>query len=442
MRKLFGIALMLMVSMVVNAQVEVTIDEFTGGTIVEKSQVDRVVTITVTPAAGYAIGKSDIVVVPTVNPNSSFTRTDGPSLAEPLTLEGDDPKDLSEPRDYTFTVPEEFGAWVKEAVFHSQLNGTLKSGATWELTGETEKTLAIDGEGAADLGDTDAPWSAWKEAIKKVVIKKGVNELGDGLLNSLTALSNVEIQNGEQIVILGKDAIPAKKGLTVDVAGNFYNEYQTLDGWKDYTITSTTGVVMTGVAFGDNNSYDTFVSSVTVKIPSVLNGFVISTIKEDDVAVEEIKDGIIPAGVPVLLLSKDYKGHDFRTASTNKEGSTYKNLLKSAGVGGQSVKLGEVYLLYNDVFYLSQAGTVPEGGVYLPVPVEKESKEESKSFARAFLNICSFDDDNTTGIREKVIVKSEEFATAAWYGLDGRRLNGKPTAKGVYIHEGKKFIVK
>jgi hypothetical protein len=30
----------------------------------------------------------------------------------------------------------------------------------------------------------------------------------------------------------------------------------------------------------------------------------------------------------------------------------------------------------------------------------------------------------------------------AWYSLDGRRLQGTPTQKGVYIHRGRKIVVK
>ena len=30
----------------------------------------------------------------------------------------------------------------------------------------------------------------------------------------------------------------------------------------------------------------------------------------------------------------------------------------------------------------------------------------------------------------------------SWYSLDGRRLDGKPTAKGIYIHGGKKVMIK
>ena len=30
----------------------------------------------------------------------------------------------------------------------------------------------------------------------------------------------------------------------------------------------------------------------------------------------------------------------------------------------------------------------------------------------------------------------------AWYSLDGRKLNGKPTKKGLYINNGKKVVIK
>ena len=442
MKRLFGIVLMLMVSMVANAKVVVTIGEFTGGTIVEKSQDGQTVTITVTPATGYSIAKSDIVVVLTVNPDPNATRGDVPTLAEPLTLEGDDPKDLSEERDYTFTVPGGLGAWVKEATFHSLLSGTLESGATWELTGETEKTLVIDGEGAAGLGKGEAPWSAWNEGITQVVLGKGIDGIGDGLLNGLTALTNVEIQNDKAPVSLGKDALPAVKGLTVDVAGNLYNEYLTLDAWQDVEITSTTGVVMKGVAFGENNSYDTFVFDEPLVKPSMLNVLAVTGVKDNSVIVEEIED-IIPANLPVLLLSKELKGDDFRTAKASDEGKEYKSILYVAPEGGKKVEIGQVYLLFNDVFYFSQAGTIPEGGIYLQLPEEKESEPQKEPLTktRSFLTISSFDGDSTTAIISHLSPLTSHLSDA-WFDLNGRRLNGKPTAKGVYVNNGRKVMVR
>ena len=38
---------------------------------------------------------------------------------------------------------------------------------------------------------------------------------------------------------------------------------------------------------------------------------------------------------------------------------------------------------------------------------------------------------------DKSQVTSEE-----WYTIDGRKLNGKPAAKGIYIQNGKKRIIK
>ena len=48
-----------------------------------------------------------------------------------------------------------------------------------------------------------------------------------------------------------------------------------------------------------------------------------------------------------------------------------------------------------------------------------------------------------TSLMEKEIVNSEESATATnWYSIDGQKLSGKPTKRGVYIQNGKKVVVK
>ena len=49
-------------------------------------------------------------------------------------------------------------------------------------------------------------------------------------------------------------------------------------------------------------------------------------------------------------------------------------------------------------------------------------------------------DGDTTGIME--IIQPAVNGTEAWYSLDGRRLNAKPTKKGVYIQNGKKIVIK
>ena len=38
---------------------------------------------------------------------------------------------------------------------------------------------------------------------------------------------------------------------------------------------------------------------------------------------------------------------------------------------------------------------------------------------------------------EQLVISNYDY-----YTLDGRKLNGKPTTKGLYIHQGKKVVIK
>ena len=72
--------------------------------------------------------------------------------------------------------------------------------------------------------------------------------------------------------------------------------------------------------------------------------------------------------------------------------------------------------------------------------------------AKATRFVMNFGSDETTGIVE--VNADEDFKSAshesgisnslqrAWYDLQGRRLTGKPTARGIYINNGKKVVIK
>ena len=51
-------------------------------------------------------------------------------------------------------------------------------------------------------------------------------------------------------------------------------------------------------------------------------------------------------------------------------------------------------------------------------------------------------ENTSTGVSEELRVKSEEYATATWYDLNGRKLNAIPTKKGVYVVGGKLVVIK
>ena len=57
------------------------------------------------------------------------------------------------------------------------------------------------------------------------------------------------------------------------------------------------------------------------------------------------------------------------------------------------------------------------------------------------------DDDGDNGDNEATEITTTNYTNLtnysdAWYTLDGRRINGKPTQKGVYINGGRKVVIK
>lgn len=128
-------AFLTMVSMGAWSQIDVQITnggKFDGGSIkyIDQTKPDEkgfvTVTITVIPdkEKGYTISKNDITVVSTYPLSDPDAGTRTPEIADNLILyfEGSadaDIDDLSAERYYTFKVPSDFGAWVKEANFQS-----------------------------------------------------------------------------------------------------------------------------------------------------------------------------------------------------------------------------------------------------------------------------------------------------------------------------------
>ena len=450
MNRIWTLGLLLMISAVALAQeapVKVDLNEsYTGGTVVvsgyDTSAGDGsvVVTITVSPAEGYKIAKSDILVVSTVP--ASGTREGSPSIADNLQLKGEDPENLSDKRDYTFTVPSGLGAWVKEAKFSevgeqpqpqpqedpadiSAEGSELK----WDYAEDTG-TLVITGTGSTmNFGGENDPWTAIRSSITNVVIEKEVTGLGAGTFSGCTSLTSITINNYNQVLTLGEGAVPASA--TVYVPANLMTEYNMTDGWATLTIKPNGDVEqMAGITFSASNGYDTFAAGEKALIvPSVLKAYTITDINGTGLKLEEV-DIINPGMAVIVYNAKNVPStlKIYTTPTTNEAKGGGASLLTVAKED-TPVALGDAYILHNDVFYYCQAGTIPTGHVYLPNP------EPAKT--RGFY---SLNGDGTTAINPLYINKVE--AQSSWYTLDGRQLPAAPTKKGLYIKDGKKVVVK
>ena len=427
MKRMMILVLLTVVSMGLNAQdekVKVDIGQFEGGVITEKEQSREVtknekdeevvtyrVTITVTPDKGFFITKDDIDVEATLPlpQKDKDTRADKEEeqtteLAGKLELDGDEPEDLSEEREYTFTVEDGYGAWVMAANFH---------------------TAAL-------------------------VLGSDVKEIADG---SLVGVKSITIENNQKVIGLGDNDV---KGLPVIVPANLYNEYKTTEGWREAKImVDEENSVEMGLSFTEKNDYAAFYSEKAVLVPSVLKGYTVNGRDKDGKLILNDVGTVIPAGEPVLLFSETVDDDDFRTVPYKEpkpqktRATDVKNALMvvtddtKTDEYGLYVELGQVYMLYNDMFYFTQAGYIPVGGIYLdPKALVVVDEEEPAAPLKARFYLGMPNDAGTTGISEKVIVNSEKFAAAGWYSLDGRKLSAAPTAKGIYIHAGKKVVIK
>lgn len=137
----------------------------------------------------------------------------------------------------------------------------------------------------------------------------------------------------------------------------------------------------------------------------------------------------IPENVPVLLLSTVDANGFVVTPKNDGTDPTGTNLLQEA-TSAMDVSAAEIYLLYKGEFVLNAAGTLPLGKVYLP---------NGGTPAPAILSI---DWGVTSGIDEASFITTDIQHPAEWYTLEGVKLSGRPTKRGLYLREGKKIVVK
>ena len=96
--------------------------------------------------------------------------------------------------------------------------------------------------------------------------------------------------------------------------------------------------------------------------------------------------------------------------------------------------------LYNGTSY--PEGSVFERGYRAVRPFEAFTIHHGSSPAPQFISIADITNgDNLTGI-DAILVNSEKVNSEKWYSVNGQQLQKKPTRKGVYLHNGRKVIIR
>ena len=79
---------------------------------------------------------------------------------------------------------------------------------------------------------------------------------------------------------------------------------------------------------------------------------------------------------------------------------------------------------------------MPAGKAYLPVAAIDIAASSAPQLT------IVFDDNGNTTVIKDVRSKVEDVRSQVWYDLSGRKLNGMPSKKGLYIINGKKVVIK
>lgn len=138
------------------------------------------------------------------------------------------------------------------------------------------------------------------------------------------------------------------------------------------------------------------------------------------------------------LPSNDIANNDKETYNNNMFVGVKENII---GLPGTEEKGGTEYtnfVLYEDAFWpVGDNVNLRANRAYLQIPTAALPTIGGAGF-RLHVNF----DDEMTDITTVPGADDTTSSTDAWYTLDGRQLEGKPTIKGIYINQNRKIVIK
>ena len=256
-------------------------------------------------------------------------------------------------------------------------------------------------------------------------------------------------------------AIPADITFTIDETGEVTSSGHVKE---DGTLLVENPFTVPLFAAGATNLWMTWCDKYEYVKPEGVTVYTVSGVENNTVTLGEVSD-VIPAYTPVLI---------YRAAAGT---AAVTAVFSSLGTGTDGIQTAEatgctfygnsdsgLFMDEGSTKYIFPFGTanateqsyILKDGCFVVVSdkssgiaphrcwlnVSKDALAQSGNSNARSLDIIV--DDETTAIEsEKVTVNSEKFAAATvWYTIDGRRLTKALTQKGIYIHNGKKVVMK
>ena len=182
--------------------------------------------------------------------------------------------------------------------------------------------------------------------------------------------------------------------------------------------------------------------------------YAVSAVSDNQVVLKEITRRAIPAYTPVIISNSGTAALvcTFEEAATSARegdfvqmfyndlgGATLAEAFKGTATNITAYEPANGATLYglNGEAFVKIDGTpnIDAHRCWLEIPATASARTRTLTIV--------FDGSDTTGIRDVREVNAVRGAKDdTWYSLDGRKLDGKPKAKGLYIVNGKKVIIK
>lgn len=298
---------------------------------------------------------------------------------------------------------------------------------TWDVPID-KTTLTIKGNGAMRDYDSHAPWSSY--GFTYANIDAGVSSIGNNAFEDCDDMTLILVPDETTYAYFAENWTDAKRALLapreipmamnsshwVTYCHNYPVGYGLSQGLTAYTVN---GLSDDGQSVGT-----TAVTTVYPGTPVLLSSnenLSLLTADPTKPATPATTDIVDNGGTSVVFygnVSSEKKQH-----TTNGDGIpalTAKNGLADGWT---------CYALYNGVFQLIDTdGGISPNRCVLAVNTNGQAAARSLTIG-----------EGTTSLRE---VNRERVKSEVWYALDGRKLNGRPTKKGLYINGGRKVVIK
>ena len=344
--------------------------------------------------------------------------------------------------------------------FTMRSNGTLSDNSPalrMNIYKNTENPTGSDFS-IADCSDAESTrWADARTSITVVEVGEGVTGIGNNAFNGCSALTTFRVMP-TTAPALGTNVFDGCTALTIIAPAS----YKTADGWKSEGIVEKLRADREDL-FTSGTEWMTWCGDFDWSAPAGCSVYVVSGVDEHTVTLtaltetanadrtegEENAEGIrIPAYTPVILQKTvanatglqarftkvgtvPTSGYNATTGLVTQSESNFNMLGNATDAtiteGGFTEQ--PFYSLYNGKFYRYE-GTQA-------IAAHRCILTVSPVYTAPVLTIGT----ETTSL-SPVPSPSREGSSQRWYTLDGRKLNGKPTQKGIYVNGGRKVVVK